>query len=78
VFLVKETDRAATERKNRDGSTSLVKGSHVKSYFAHHPEVDKAIINDCELRSSQITAVKRLYLETKARNQRQRVMQAHF
>lgn len=78
VFLVGETDRSACERKNKDGSTSQVKSSHVSAYFAHHPEVDKNTVNDCELKSSQITVTERLYLEAKAHNQRQKVFHAHF
>lgn len=78
VFLVKETTRSATERKLKDGSTTQVKGSNVSSYFAHHPEVDKNIVNDCELRSSQITSTQRLLAHTVARNQRQKILKCHI
>lgn len=78
VFLVREAARSASTRKNKDGSLSSVKACNVPSYFAHHPEVDKNIVNDCELRSNQISVRERVYLETKAHNQRQKIFHAHF
>lgn len=78
VFLVREKLRPASTRKNKDGSVSAVKEANVCSYFAHHSDVDRDTINDCELRSSQITLGQRLAAETISRNQRQKIMQAHL
>lgn len=78
VFLVREKLRPASTRKNKNGSISAVKEANVCSYFAHHSDVDRDTINDCELRSSQITLGQRLAAETISRNQRQKIMQAHL
>lgn len=78
VFLVGEKIRPASTRKNRDGSISAVKEANVCSYFSHHSDVDRDTINDCELRSSQITQAHRVAAETVSRNQRQKIMQAHL
>lgn len=78
VFLVKQNTRSATERKKKDGTTCQVKGSNVGSYFAHHPEVDRDTVNDCELKSKQITSQEKAYLDTESRNQRQKIFHAHF
>jgi hypothetical protein len=78
VFLVKESTRLASQRKTKDGSKIDVKAADIPAYFAHHPEVDKNTVNDCELRSKQITVTERVYLEAKAHNQRQKILQAHL
>lgn len=78
VFLVKESTRSASQRKIKDGSKIDVKSADIPAYFAHHPEVDKNTVNDCELRSKQITVAERAYLEAKAHNQRQKIFHAHF
>jgi hypothetical protein len=78
VFLVQKSTRSASQRKIKDGTKIDVRSAEIPAYFAHHPEVDKDTVNDCELRSKQITAIQRLHLETKAHNQRRKIMQSHF
>jgi hypothetical protein len=54
-----------------------VKESSVVAYFAHHPEVDRTHVDECELRSGQITVIQRQSIETKSRNQRRKILQNH-
>jgi hypothetical protein len=78
VFLCVGSERKPHERKLKDGSKTQVKESRVDAYFAHHPDVSKDVVNDCELRSSQITKVQREKIAAKSRNQRRKILQAHF
>jgi len=77
VFLVAPTQRQAHNRKNKAGESIAVKGSSVVSHFAHHPEVDRSTVDDCELRSAKITLIQRLQAETTSRNQRRKILQSH-
>lgn len=77
VFLVAPTQRQAHNRKNKAGELIAVKESSVVSYFAHHPEIDRSTVDDCELRSAKITHLQRLQSETTSRNQRRKILQNH-
>lgn len=77
VFLVAPTQRQAHNRKNKAGESIAVKESTVVAYFAHHPEVDRSTVDDCELRSAKITPIQRLQAETTSRNQRRKILQSH-
>jgi hypothetical protein len=69
--------RPAHNRKNKAGESVAVKESSVVAYFAHHPEVDRTQVDECELRSAKITIAQRQSIETKSRNQRRKILQNH-
>lgn len=78
VFLVGAKQRSTHTRKNKAGELISIRESTVSSYFAHHPEVDRSTVDDCELRSSKITQIQRQQAELISRNQRRKILQNHF
>ena len=77
VFLVAGSDRSAHQRTLKDGSVREVKQAKIDAYFAHHPDTEKASVEACELRSTQITQSQKMLVATQARGQRLKVLQAH-
>jgi hypothetical protein len=78
VFLVAPKQRGKHTRKNKAGQLVDVKESSVSAYFAHHPEVDRSTVDDCELRSTKISPLQRLAAENNSRNQRAKILRTHF
>jgi len=77
VFLVAGSERSPHQRKLKDGSLREVKQARIDPYFAHHPDTEKASVDVCELRSSQITQAQKALIAAQARGQRQKALQAH-
>jgi uncharacterized Zn finger protein (UPF0148 family) len=77
VFLVAGSERSPHQRALKNGSVREVKSAKVDAYFAHHPDTEKASVEACELRSTQITQAQKALIAAQARGQRQKALQAH-
>lgn len=77
VFLVAGSERSPHQRTLKNGSVREVKQAKIDAYFAHHPDTEKASVEVCELRSTQITQAQKLLIAAQARGQRQKALQAH-
>lgn len=77
VFLVAGSERSPHQRTLKDGSTREVKQAKVDAYFAHHPDTERASVEVCELRSTQITQAQKQLVAAQARGQRLKVLQNH-
>jgi len=77
VFLVSGSERSPHQRTLKNGSVREVKKAKIDAYFAHHPDTEKASVEACELRSSQITQAQKQLVVAQSRGQRLKILQAH-
>lgn len=78
VYLVQPHAVEPHSRKRKDGTTTQVQGYSVDPYFAHHPEVDRSIVDDCELRVSSLSDTQKAAIQAKSRQQLLKRLHAHF
>ncbi len=78
VFLVQAAQREAHTRKNKDGGSVAVKESSVLAHFSHFPDVSKEQVEECELKTKQITQTQRTAIAVKAKGQRLKMLQSNL
>jgi hypothetical protein len=81
VYLAEESVRDNHTRKiGKEGEKREISvlGSYTPKHFRHFPDVDRATVEDCELRIRSISTERRAQVANKARLQRQKIFAAHF